>query len=148
MMSLENLLKIGQLERHETDAVQVRRLLESSARCSDDARQKSITPETRLEAGYRAIMQLSMLALWANGYRPTSASGHHVTMIQSLVHSTGLDKDRMQVLDTFRVKRNAINYTGEDMDIASVEACIAAGEDLTHHVRNWLTINRPDLIYR
>jgi hypothetical protein len=63
MMSLENLLKIWQLERHETDAVQVGRLLESSARCIDDARQKSITPETRLEAGYRAIMQLSMLAL-------------------------------------------------------------------------------------
>jgi hypothetical protein len=31
-MSLQNLLKIGQLERHETDAVQLGRLLDSSVR--------------------------------------------------------------------------------------------------------------------
>ena len=67
-MSLENLLRIGQLEQHTTDANQANKLLDSSARCLKDARQDSITPETRLEAGYRAIMQLSMLALWANGF--------------------------------------------------------------------------------
>ncbi len=144
-MSLENLLKIGQLERHGTDAVQVGRLLDSSVRCLADARQDSITPETRLEAGYRAIMQLSMLALWANGYRPTTAAGHHMTMIQSLVHSVGLDPDQMRVLDAFRVKRNAINYTGEDMDIASVEACIAACDSLMQHIRVWLVENHPEL---
>lgn len=145
-MSLENLLKIGQLERHETDAVQVGRLLDSANRCLADARQESITAETRLEAGYRAIMQLSMVALWANGFRPTSSSGHHVTMIQSLGHSVGLDSDQVRLLDTFRVKRNTINYTGEDMDIASVEACIAAGENLMRHIRDWLADNHPELV--
>ena len=73
-MSLENLLKIGQLERQETNAVQVGRLL-----------------------------------------------------------------------DTFRVKRNTNNYTGEDMDIASVEACIAACDALMQHVRVWLAKNHPEL---
>ena len=145
-MSLENLLKIGQLERHETDAVQVGRLLDSANRCLADARQESITAETRLEAGYRAIMQLSMAGLWANGFRPTSSSGHHMTMIQSLGHSVGLDSDQVRLLDTFRVKRNTINYTGEDMDIASVEACIAAGEDLMQHIRDWLVENHPELV--
>jgi len=66
-------------------------------------------------------------------------------MIQSLVHSVGLDADQVRVLDTFRVKRNTINYTGEDMDIASVEACIAAGENLMQHIRDWLVENHPDL---
>ena len=145
-MSLENLLKTGQLERHETDAAQVGRLLSSSVRCLADARQESITAETRMEAGYRAIMQLSMLALWANGFRPSSASGHHMTMIQSLGHSVGLDADRIRLLDTFRVKRNAISYTGEDMDIASVEACIAAGEELKQHIQDWLAENHPELV--
>jgi len=145
-MSLENLSKIGQLESHETDAAQVSRLLESSARCPEDARQNTITPETRLEAGYRAIMQLSMLALWANGFRPTTASGYHLTMIQSLVHTVGYDTDHVRLLDTFRIKRNAINYTGEDMDIASVESCISAGEELIQHVREWLAMNRTDLV--
>ena len=144
-MSLENLSRIGQLESHEANEAQISRLLESSIRTLEDARVESITSETRLEAGYRAIMQLCMLALWANGYRPTSAAGHHMVMIQSLVHTVGLDSDQVRLLDTFRVKRNTINYTGDDVDIASVEACIFAGENLLKHVRTWLGEQRPDL---
>ena len=90
-------------------------------------------------------MQLCMLALWANGYRPATTSGHHMTLIQSLVHSIRLDTGQMRLLDTFRIKRNTVNYTGEDIDTASVEACTAAGDHLQQQVRDWLTNNRPDL---
>jgi hypothetical protein len=104
-MSLQNLLKIGALAEHVTAADQVDRMLASAGRSIDDARQESISLETRLDAAYRAVMQVSMVALWANGLRPSkSAPGHHSTMIQSLTHSVGLDNDRMLVLDTFRVK--------------------------------------------
>ena len=98
-MSLRNLLKIGQLAEHETDARQVGKILTAARRGIADARQDSISLETRLEAAYRAIMQLSMVALWANGYRPSkSRPGHHQTMIQSLVHSIELDSDQMLLL--------------------------------------------------
>ena len=145
-MSLQNLLKIGALAEHVTDAQQVNRMLASAGRCIDDSRQPSISLETRLDAAYRAVMQISMVALWANGLRPSkSAPGHHRTMIQSLSHSVGLDNDRMLVLDTFRVKRNAIDYTGEDVDATSVESCTEAAEHLLQHLNQWLSENRPDL---
>ena len=146
-MSLENLSKIGLLEAHTTDAQQLGKLLDAAQRCIADARQESITNETRLDAAYRAIMQLSMAALWANGYRPgRSKPGHHQTMIQSLVHSVGLDNDQMRMLDTFRVKRNATDYTGEDVDSESVEECIKAAQRLRQQVVAWLKSNVPDLI--
>jgi hypothetical protein len=146
-MSLENLLKIGKLEEHETDAEQVNRMIESATRSISDARQESISSETRLDAAYRAITQLCMVALWANGFRTSkSTPGHHQTMIQSIVHSVGLDPDQMVLLDTFRVKRNAIDYTGEDVDQASVAECIAAADSLLSHVSEWLAKNRPKLI--
>ena len=145
-MSLQNLLKIGQLEEHETDATQVRRMLESAERSIADARQASISPETRLDAAYRAITQLSMIALWANGFRPArSKPGHHQTMIQSLVHTVELDRDDMLLLDTFRVKRNAIDYTGEDVDDSSVDECIGAAARLMIRVSEWLAGNKPEL---
>ena len=145
-MSLQNLLKIGQLEEHETDATQVGRMLQSAARSIADARQESISPETRLDAAYRAITQLSMVALWANGFRPPkSKPGHHQTMIQSLVHTVELDRDDMLLLDTFRVKRNAIDYTGEDIDEASVTECIGAADRLMIKVYEWLADNKPEL---
>ena len=55
-MSLENLLRIGQLTEHTTNAEQIGRMLDSAQRSIDDARQESISPETRLDAAYRAIL--------------------------------------------------------------------------------------------
>ena len=146
-MSLQNLLKIGQLEAHETDATQVRRMLESAERSIADARQESISPETRLDAAYRTISQLCMVALWANGVRPAkSKPGHHQTMIQCLVHTVELDRDQMMLLETFRVKRNAIDYTGDNIDEASVDECIRAASTLFETVSTWIGKNRPDLL--
>lgn len=145
-MNLPNLLRIGQLEEHETDAAQVRRMLDSAERGIADARQQTISPETRLDAAYRAITQLCMVALWANAVRPAkSKPGHHQTMIQSLVHTIDLDRDEMLLLDTLRVKRNAIDYTGEDVDEASVEECISAADRLMVRVTEWLAENTPEL---
>ena len=146
-MSLQNLSKIGQLETHETNAEQVRRMVDSAERSIADARQEAISLETRLDAAYRAITQLCLVALWANGYRPAkSQPGHHQTMIQSLVHSIGLDRDQTFLLDTFRVKRNAIDYTGDDVDEASVDECISAANSLSRHLVHWLSNNKPELI--
>ena len=145
-MSLRNLLKTGQLEEHETNAEQVRRMLESAQRSIIDSQQETISLETRLDAAYRAITQLSMVALWANGYRPAkSKPGHHQTMIQCLVHSISLGREQMLLLDTFRVKRNAIDYTGELVDEASVIECIGATENLSCRLSQWLGKNKPEL---
>jgi len=121
-------------------------MLDSAERAIADARQELISPETRLDAAYRAITQLCMVALWANGCRVSkSKPGHHQTMIQSLVHSIGVDRDRMLLLDTFRVKRNAIDYTGDDVDEASVDECVAAAGNLLCHVTQWLANFKPEL---
>jgi hypothetical protein len=146
-MSLKNLHRIGQLEEHEPDATQVRRMLKSAERSIADARQESISPESRFDVAYRAITLLSMVALWANGFRSArSRPGHHQTMIQSLVHTIELDRDQVLLLDTFRVKRNAIDYTGEDVDEASVDECIGAVSSLLDTVSGWIGRNRPDLL--
>lgn len=145
-MSLQNLLKIGQLDEHETNREQVRRMLDSAKRNISDAQQRSISPETRFDAAYRAVTQLCMAALWANGFRPAkSKPGHHQVLIQSLVHSIDLPRDDTILLDTFRVKRNAIDYTGDEVDETSVDECIKAAENLLRHVGQWLGKNRPDL---
>ncbi len=121
-------------------------MLDSAERSIVDARQESVSPETRLDAAYRAITQLCMVALWANGYRPSrSKPGHHQTLIQSLVHSIGFDQDQMLLLNTFRVKRNAIDYTGDSVDAVSVSECIEAADDLLCHVIQWLDISKPKL---
>lgn len=146
-MTLENLLKIGQLKSHATDAVEIQRLLDAARRNLADAHVEAISPETRFDAAYKAIMQAALVALMANGFRPdTNRPGHHMTVLQSLPKKLGLPGERMLVLDTLRRKRNLSDYTGEDIDDVSAQHCIREAEQLLREVDVWLKKNAPGLI--
>ena len=102
-MSLQNLLKIGQLKTHPADAGEIQRLLAAAARNLADARVTAISPETRFDAAYKAVMQAALAALMAHGYRPdTNRPGHHATLVQGLTLTIGLVPTRVTVLDTLR----------------------------------------------
>lgn len=138
-MSLENLHKIGQLKPHPPDPDEIERLLAAAARAIADARSTVISVETRFDAGYRAIMQVALAGLMSCGYRPdTKRPGHHVTVIQALPLTLGIDSARVVVLDALRRKRNLADYTGEDIDDASVAACIDEASRLLQEARGKL----------
>lgn len=142
-MSLANLHRIGQLKEHPADAGEIARLLAAAERCIADACVHAISPETRFDAAYRSITQTGLAALMAQGYRPdTNRPGHHVTIIQTLALTLGIDKRRVAVLDALRRKRNLTDYTGEDIDGASVTACIEAATRLLHEAKGRLYINK------
>ena len=146
-MSLENLLKIGQLKAHPPDASEIQRLLAAAERNLADARVTAISSETRFDAAYKAIMQAALAALMAHGYRPdTKRPGHHVTVVQGLALTIGLAAPRVQVLDTLRRQRNVSDYTGEDIDSSTAEHCIDEAMRLLADVKGWLKAERPDLL--
>ncbi|MBI3043492.1 MAG: DNA-binding protein [Betaproteobacteria bacterium] len=130
------MLKTGQLKEHPADAKEIARLLAAAERGVADARVGKISPETRFDAAYRAITQIGLAALMAQGYRPdTNRPGHHMTIIQTLTLTFGIDARRMALLDTLRRKRNLADYTGADIDEASVAACIEAAQKLLHDAK-------------
>ena len=146
-VSLQNLLKIGQLKEHPPDAAEVQRLLAAAARNLADARVATISPETRFDAAYKAVMQAALAALMAHGYRPdTSRPGHHATVVQGLALTIALASARVTVLDTLRRQRNLSDYTGEDIDDSSVEHCISEANQLLQDVTAWLKTHRPQLM--
>ncbi|HEV8262119.1 MAG TPA: DNA-binding protein [Burkholderiales bacterium] len=146
-MSLQNLLKTGQLKEHPPDAAEVQRLLAAAERNLVDARVTTISPETRFDAAYKAAMQAALAALMAHGYRPdASRPGHHMTVLQALTLTIGLAPARVTLLDTLRRKRNLSDYTGDDIDDSSAEHCIAETDRLLQDVTAWLKAHRPQLI--
>ena len=145
-MSLENLLKIGQLKEHPPNAAEIQKLLAAAARNLADSGVTEVSPETRFDAAYKGIMQSALAALMAHGYRPdTARPGHHQTVVQSLALTIGLAASRVTVLDTLRRKRNISDYTGEDIDDSSVDHCRKEAKQLLSDVVGWLKDNRPDL---
>ncbi|TCS68992.1 hypothetical protein EDC61_1227 [Sulfuritortus calidifontis] len=145
-MTLDNLLKIGQLKRHTTDRAEIGHLLAAGRRNLADARAENISTENRFDAAYKCIMQCALAALMANGFRPdTKVPGHHQTVIQSLPKTIGLKAARVAVLDTLRNKRNLSDYTGKEIDPASLATCIQEAEQLLAELAAWLAAEHPEL---
>jgi uncharacterized protein (UPF0332 family) len=146
-MSLENLHKIGQLKTHPPNAEEIERLLQAAARNLRDAQVKSISAETRFDAAYKAVMQSALAAVMMHGFKPdTNRPGHHMTVVQSLPLTIGIESKRIVVLDTLRRQRNVADYTGDDIDDSTAEHCIVEARRLVDEVLAWRKVNRPNLI--
>lgn len=138
-MTLENLLRIGRLREHPVNHAEIQRLMDAARRSLRDSRVPEISPESRFDLAYKAIMQTALAALMANGYRPdTNSPGHHMTVLQSLPITVGIPNERMVVLDALRRKRNLSDYLGEDIDDGSVRRCGQQAEQLLVDVEEWL----------
>lgn len=134
------------LEKVEADAATIQKLLLAAERNIADSHVMEISSENRFDAAYKAIMQLSNAALQANGYRTlTSKPGHHMTMIQVLSQTIGLDKQTVIVLDALRKQRNVADYSGDIVPASAVDECVKYAGNLLHDVSAWLRENKPDL---
>ena len=146
-MSLDNLLKINQLQVHTATREAALRLLEAAKRNIADAHISAVSGENRFDAAYKCIMQCAMVALWVNGYRTsTSQPGHHQTAIQTLPTTIGLPQSTVIILDGLRKQRNVSDYEGDPVSDQAVIECITQAENLYQFVLDWIKINRTDLV--
>jgi len=144
-MSLENLAKIGKLKQHSATREDAAKLLAAARRNLAETRIKELSPETRFDLAYKAVMQCGLLAIMANGYRPsTNEPGHHATVIQTLPVSIGLENDRMVILDKLRRTRNLNDYSGDVVSEEEAAACIRSAEALLTTLVNWLKQNQKE----
>lgn len=145
-MTLENLAGVGRLLPHAPTREEIGKLLKGAARSLKDAGNTFNSNASRLTLAYTAIMEAAQVALFANGYRPSkSEGGHHMAMVQSLVHTIGIEPARMRVLDSIRHKRNVIDYSGEDVEPSEVREALAAAKALLTDVKAWLAKHHPEL---
>lgn len=145
-MSLDNLVGIS-LEKLEPDSTSIARLLAAARRNIADATIMTVSAENRFDAAYKAIMQLANASLQANGFRTlTSKPGHHMTMIQSLGQTLGLDKETVIILDALRKQRNVADYSGDIVPESAARDCLMHAENLLQNVSRWLKANRPELV--
>ena len=145
-MSLKNLLGIS-LDEVRVDKVHIAKLIAAAERNIADAQLHGLSNENRFDAAYKAIMQLAMLALNANGFRTlTSKPGHHQTAIQTLQLTVGLAQPKVILLDALRKQRNLADYSGDLVPDAIAVECLNSAKELLVHLRAWLKANKPELV--
>jgi hypothetical protein len=144
-MTLKNLLGIS-LDGVTADKASVAMLIAAAERNIADAQLRGLSTENSFDAAYKAIMQMAMVALNANGYRTLkSKPGHHQTAIQTLSLTVALPQSKVIVLDALRKQRHLADYSGDLVPNAAAAECLASAIELVVHVKAWLAANRPDL---
>ena len=145
-MTLKNLLGIS-LDAITPDKAHVAKLIAAAERNIADAQLQGLSTENRFDAAYKAIVQLAIVALNANGYRTlTSKPGHHQTVIQTLPLTVGLPQPKVIVLDALRKQRNLADYSGDLVPDAVAAECLASAKELLAQVMAWLEANKRDLL--
>jgi hypothetical protein len=96
-MTLHNLLGKG-LSREPTDEEEVRRFLIKVDTKLRDARITGISLDSRFDIAYEALLQIGLLALRVNDFRPDSRGGHHVLALQTLETTIGFPKIKLRVV--------------------------------------------------
>lgn len=143
-MTLENLAKIGSIKAHEPSQSELVRLLDAARRNLRDARVPELSSPARFDLAYKTVMQCGLLALMANGFRPsTNAPGHHAIVIQTLPRTLGYPKERLAILDQLRRKRHLADYAGVVVSEEEAAACERCATELLAILEEWLQRWRP-----
>ena len=129
---LNNLARIGQLEKVPYSKQLMQKMLATARTRLQDAQRAQNSAETRFDCAYTAIRAVADAALHAQGWRTsTSKPGHHQTTIGCLVHTLGVSPATVRVLDALRKQRNLSDYDGELVTEQALRECLQQAQTLS-----------------
>jgi hypothetical protein len=145
-MTLNDWLENRWLTEHEPSREEVADLFAVVERDLEDAAIDGLSADRRLSIAYNAALQLSILALAAEGYRAERQRVHE-RAIQSLRYTIGLDQSAVDTLDVIRRKRHQSNYerAGTASPSEATEV-LEIAKDLNSKIREWFKEKHPNLV--
>jgi hypothetical protein len=107
---LANLAKLGHLKAEAYSETEFNSLVDSARKRLTDARNESLSPESRFDLAYNASHSLALAALRSHGYRSNKS---RALVFQTLAHTVGMDASNWRVLSKCHDLRNLAEYEGQ-----------------------------------
>jgi len=107
-MTLENLLKIKQLNSEPLDKNEFEGLVKGAVDRLKDSQLEALSFASRFDLAYSAAHGLALAALRAAGYR----SDKRYLVFQCLAHTTEMNKVQIRIFSACHDKRNLAEYEG------------------------------------
>lgn len=108
-MTLENLVKIKQLNNESPDKNEFTGLVQAAVDRLTDSQIDALSFASRFDLAYSAAHGLALAALRAAGYR----SDKRYLVFQCLAHTTDLSKTQIRIFSRCHEKRNLAEYEGQ-----------------------------------
>lgn len=145
-MSLRNWLENHWLVEHQPSSEEISDLLAVVERDLQDAAVDRLSADWRLGIAYNAALQLALLALAAEGFRPERQRSHE-RAVQSLRYTVGLSQGSIDTLDAVRRKRHLSNYErAGTTSYKEAEEVYELASGLRLAVLEWMQERHPDLL--
>lgn len=129
---LENLLKTGQLKQENFNQNEFNGLLNSGLTRLQDAKNETLSPESRFDLAYNAAHSLALASLRWRNYRPST----RYIVFQSLPHTLGVGPEIWRVLSKCHDTRNLSEYEGfSDLDEQLLSDLLTATQILANEVK-------------
>lgn len=147
-MSLENWVKNNWLERRDSDAAEIARLMAlADGRLKDYRRAVAgkLSADVQLFLAYDAIRISATAALRAAGYRVVRGGSEHYRTIEALEFSIDPQKKLIPQLETLRRKRNLGSY--DDYGLVSqgeADHCGKMAVRVRKEVEAWIHTEHSD----
>ena len=140
--ALENLCGPGKpLAAEPPDAAETAGLLRSGRARLTDAKNDTLSLESRFDLAYNAAHALCLAALRQQGYR----ARHRYIVFQALPHTLGLGPEIWRVLAKAHDLRNLAEYEGHvDVDARLVIDVVAACETVVARMETQRSKTNPD----
>jgi hypothetical protein len=149
-MSLESWVKNSWLERRDSDATEIARLLtiaDGRLRDYQSAIVAKLSPDVQLGLAYDAVRACATAALRAAGYRVVRGGNEHYRTIEALEFSIDPKKKLIPMLDKLRKKRNVSSY--DDYGLVSqgeADQCGTIATRVRREVEDWIRKSHADKI--
>ena len=131
LLQLDNLVRIRQLKAESPSQAEMDGLMCSGNARLKDARNQTLTLDSRFDLAYNAAHAFSLAALRWHGYR----SEHRFTVFQCLEHTVKLPPEQWRILDHAHRKRNVAEYEGYlDVDQSLVEGLVRVAQEVASRI--------------
>ena len=137
-MSLEEMAMRGEIVSEPATSGEIERHLASLQRRLEDAARVENHPETRLVQAYQAIFTCGWIALRVEGWRAVRRPGQHVTVIQSIADTLGLEGDAVDSLLALSRQRHRDLYEARPVSASETEEAVSEAWELSEKLHDWL----------
>ena len=139
-MSIEDMAMRGEVVPEPLTSGEVDRLRAALHRRLEDAARTENHPETRLVQAYHAVFACGWIALRVDGWRAVRRPGQHVTVIESLAETLGLEGDAIDYFLALSRQRHGDLYEGTPISLADAEEALSEAMALAERLDAWLEV--------
>lgn len=111
-----------------------------------DAKMLAVSPATRMDAAYDAVLFCCLAVACAEGYRAGSDKGHHAVVLEGAAQCFSLTEHQFDELDTLREWRNRKYRAAFKVEPHEVDEAIEIAEPFLAKVAEWFASNHVKLL--